>query len=228
MPQFLYLFSVIATIFLFVLAGIIWLFQNNGLDKLKHPEEWKTAGSSGERIVYNMLIKKFHIPENQILRNVYIPTGNSKTSEIDLLIISKKGLFVVECKNYGGYIYGDAKLPKWIQYIGGQKNFFYNPLFQNKNHAKCLSAFLAQHNISVPIIPIISTITRGNWKIRNLRPNDYVLGLNCHLKDIYENLPDSPAVTKHYKSILASLTPLSRPDESVRQKHVAQILLSRK
>ena len=69
---------------MFLIAGIIWLFLGHGIDKLKNPEEWRNAGSSGERILYNSLRNKIHVPDNQILRNVYIPTENGKTSEIDL------------------------------------------------------------------------------------------------------------------------------------------------
>lgn len=215
---------VIAAVLLFVVAGLIWLFGCHGLDKIKHPEEWKTAGSSGERIVYNTLITKFKIPEQQILRNVYIPTKTGKTSEIDLLVISKKGLFVFECKNYGGNIYGDAKRQNWIQYIGNQKNYFYSPLLQNKNHVKHLKEFLAKDKIEAPIIPLVTTISRGKWKIKNLAPTDYVLGINCHLKDIYENLPDSKEMAKHFQTILAKLSPLSRPNEKTKQKHIEDTL----
>lgn len=79
---------------LFALAGIIWLFFNHGIDKLRHPEEWKNAGSLGEQIIYRALIDDIHVPEAQILRNVYIPTNDGKTPEIDLLVVSKKGLLV--------------------------------------------------------------------------------------------------------------------------------------
>lgn len=223
MNQIFFLAASIIAILLFVAAGLVWLFGCHGLDRIKHPEEWKTTGSSGERIVYNTLIAKFNIPENQILRNVYIPTKTGKTSEIDLLVISKKGLFVFECKNYGGNIYGDAKRQNWIQYIGNQKHYFYSPLLQNKNHAKYLREFLAKDNLKVPIIPVIGTITRGDWKIRNLAPTDYVLGINCHLKDIYESLPDSKEIAKHFKALIVKLTPLSRPDEETRQRHIEQI-----
>lgn len=187
MDQFLVSIIVLATL-LFLACGIVWLFFNHGIDKLKHPEEWKSVGSSGERILYNTLIKKFYIPENQIFRNVYIPTKDSKTSEIDILVVSKKGIFVFECKNYGGNIYGDANHSKWIQYIGRQKNYFYNPLLQNKNHAKHLKEFLAKSGIEVPVIPFISTITRGNWKVKNLKADNFILGLNCHFKGIYWQL----------------------------------------
>ena len=137
-----------------------------------------------------------------------------------MLVVSRKGIFVFECKNYGGNIYGDAKRRKWVQYIGRKKSYFYSPLLQNKNHAKYLKIFLARDKIEVPIIPLVSTITRGNWKVRNLKKSDYVLGLNCHFRDIYEKLSDSEAVARNYKKIMAKLAPLSRVGEEdiIRQK----------
>lgn len=218
-----FLIPIIIIIILLLTCGIIWLFFNHGLDKLKHPEEWKTVGSSGERILYNTMIKKFNIPESQMFRNVYIPTKNRKTSEIDLLIVSKKGIFVFEIKNYGGNIYGDANLSKWVQYIGHQKNYFYSPLLQNKKHAKYLKAFLAKNKIEVPIIPLVTTIARGTWKVKNLKADDYILGFNCHFENVYEDLPISKTTLKNLKHITALMTPLSRPNESIKEKHIEQI-----
>lgn len=211
----LILLPMVALALLVLFSMAIWLFFCHGIDKIKHPEEWRDAGRSGERILYNMLVRKFKIPEGQIFRNVYIPRGNGKTSEMDLIVVSKKGIFVFECKNYGGNIYGDASRSRWIQYIGREKNYFYSPLLQNKNHAKYLKRFLAQDKIEVPIIPLVSTITRGNWKVRNLKKGDYVLGLNCHFRDIYEKLPDSEAMARNYKKIVVKLASLSRPGEEV-------------
>ena len=226
MQQFIVQFSlpfVLVAVFLLVTTVITWLFLCHGIDKIKHPEEWKNAGSAGERILYETLAKRLNIPEDQIFRNVYVPTKDSKTSEIDLLVVSKKGIFIFECKNYGGNIYGDANRPKWIQYIGNQKNFFYSPLLQNKNHAKHLKKFLRRDDIEVPIIPLISTISRGSWRVKNLKEDDYILGLNCHLRDIYKELPDSDAAVKNFEKIMAKLAPLSRPDASVKEKHIEQI-----
>ncbi|MGN1312595.1 MAG: nuclease-related domain-containing protein [Candidatus Nanosyncoccaceae bacterium] len=209
-------------IVLFALAAIIWLFFNHGIDKLRHPEEWKDAGKSGEQIVYRVLVDKFHVPEAQILRNVYIPTSDGKTSEIDLLVVSKKGLLVFECKNYGGNIYGDAKRPKWIQYLGRKKSYFYNPIMQNRSHAKHLREFLSEFG-DLPIVPMVATITRGNWKVKNLAPDDYMLGVNCHLKDILSSLPDSELMAQSFAVILAKMSPLARPGDEVRQKHIEDI-----
>ena len=103
---------VVTAVVLFIIAGLIWLFACHGIDKICHPEEWTDEGKSGEQIVYRTLIDQIHVPENQILRNVYVPTTGGKTSEIDLLVVSKKGLLVFECKNYAGNIYGDAQRNK--------------------------------------------------------------------------------------------------------------------
>lgn len=215
--------TVATTFLIFIAIGLVWLFGRYGIDKLLHPKEWKTAGSAGERMLFWALIEKFHIPENQIFRNVYIPRDSNRTAEIDLLVVSKKGIFVFECKNYGGNIYGDARRKRWIQYLGRKKSYFYNPLFQNKNHAKYLKDFLSRDKINVPIIPVVSTAIRGPWKVRNLGTNDYILGLNCHFEDIYESLPISGEIVNNFKTIISRLSPLSRPGEEIKKKHIETV-----
>ena len=213
---------IIATVVLFVAAGIIWLFWDHGFNKLKSPEEWKDAGSSGEQTIYLYLRDKVHIPENQIFRNVYIPTQNGKTSEIDILVLSKKGILVFECKNYSGNIYGDRNRKKWIQYLGKQKNYFYNPFLQNDGHVKSLRDYLNAYG-DILITPFIVTIAKGNWKVRNLKSDDYLLGYNSHLEEIYAKMPDSELMARHFKAIAETLTPLSRPGEEIKEKHIEQI-----
>ncbi len=213
---------IVVVIFTYLLAAAIWLFGNHGIDKIRHPEEWKNKGGSGERIIYRTLVDQIHVPENQILRNVYIPTSEGRTSEIDILVVSKKGIFVFECKNYAGNIYGDAKRHKWIQYLGKKKSFFYNPFMQNRTHAKNLKKYLEKYG-DIPIIPIVSTITRGKWKVKNYSPEDYLLGYNSHLKDIYAQTLDSELMAQHFRAILTTLQPLSRPDQSIREEHIAKI-----
>lgn len=128
-------------------------------------------------------------------------------------------MFVFECKNYGGNIYGDAKRRKWVQYIGHKKSYFYNPLIQNKNHAKYLKEFLA---LDVPIVPLVATISRGKWKIKNFSPGDYLLGINCHFQDIYHSMSKSKVTKTNFSSIAEKLKPLSRPDKSIREQHITQ------
>lgn len=212
----------ITAVVLFIVAGLIWLFACHGIDKIRHPEEWADEGKSGEQIIYRTLIDQIHVPENQVLRNVYIPTADGKTSEIDLLVVSKKGLLVFECKNYAGNVYGDAQRNKWIQYLGKKKSFFYNPFMQNRSHVKHLKKYLEVYG-DIPMIPMVATIMRGNWKVKNYGPEDYLLGYNSHLKEILAKTPNSELMAQHFKAIMAKLQPLSRPDDTVRQEHIEQI-----
>lgn len=204
------LLPIFALSLLVLIFVVFWLFCCHGFDRIVHPEEWKDAGRSGERILYKTLHRKYGIPEEQMFRNVYVPNKKGQDAEIDLLVVSRKGIFVFECKNYGGNIYGDAKRRKWVQYLGRKKSYFYSPLLQNRKHVEVLKDFLAESGIKVPIIPVLTTITRGNWKIRNLGEGDYVLGVNCHLRDLYRGLPDAEEMGKWYKEIAKKMKLLSR------------------
>ncbi|MHB1678678.1 MAG: nuclease-related domain-containing protein [Sulfuriferula sp.] len=76
------------------------------------------------------------------LNNVTIPTPDG-TTQIDHVIVSRYGIFVIEAKNMSGWIFGNDKSAEWTQSLPGGKKFkFQNPLRQNYRHTKCLSDFL--------------------------------------------------------------------------------------
>jgi hypothetical protein len=93
--------------------------------------------------VQGTLAKKIFLDPQVYLdiNNVTIPTPNG-TTQIDHVIVSRYGVFVVETKNMDGWIFGDAKNPHWTQSIFRQKFKFRNPLHQNYRHTKALSEFL--------------------------------------------------------------------------------------
>ena len=65
-----------------------------------------------------------------VLRNVLVPreSGPTTTSEIDVLLLHEKGIFVLESKNYSGWIFGSADQRQWTKSLpGGHKERFYNP-----------------------------------------------------------------------------------------------------
>lgn len=76
------------------------------------------------------------------LNNVTLQTSNG-TVQIDHVIVSRFGIFVIEAKNYQGWIFGSESQAEWTQsLIGGRKFKFQNPLRQNYRHIKTLSEFL--------------------------------------------------------------------------------------
>lgn len=76
------------------------------------------------------------------INNVTLQTNNG-TVQIDHVIVSRFGIFVIEAKNYQGWIFGSENQAEWTQSLrGGRKFKFQNPLRQNYRHIKTLSEFL--------------------------------------------------------------------------------------
>ena len=77
-----------------------------------------------------------------ILTNLYVPVNN-ETTEVDLLILHESGIYVLEAKNYSGWIFGNEKSEMWMQtFKNGDHNSFYNPVKQNDTHIKALTHYL--------------------------------------------------------------------------------------
>ncbi|OPY76074.1 MAG: Nuclease-related domain protein [Syntrophorhabdus sp. PtaU1.Bin153] len=64
------------------------------------------------------------------------------TMQIDHVVVSMYGIFVIEMKTYSGWIFGDERQPKWTQVLFGKKNNFQNPLHQNYRHTRELARAL--------------------------------------------------------------------------------------
>ncbi len=87
----------------------------------------------------------------KLLSNVMIKR-ESGTSQIDHILIGKKGVFVIETKDYNGKIYGDQYSKYWMQKLNGRKNTFYNPIRQNYGHIKALEEMLDRKDIFISLI----------------------------------------------------------------------------
>lgn len=98
-----------------------------------------TLGKIGEARV-NLVLERLS-EEYNIFNDIYINI-NGKTVQIDHLIISPYGIFVIETKNYSGWIYGRDEVDYWIENKFGKKYKFYNPLKQNHSHIRVLKNIL--------------------------------------------------------------------------------------
>lgn len=69
-----------------------------------------------------------------------------KSSEIDLILLHETGIYVVESKNYSGWIKGDENQEQWehikLNSSDDDEKYFQNPINQNKGHISSLSKFL--------------------------------------------------------------------------------------
>lgn len=80
--------------------------------------------------------KKYHL-----IKNITLPTDDG-TTQIDHVIVSQYGIFVVETKNMNGWIFGCRDKKMWTQTIFKHKTRFQNPLHQNYKHIKTLEKLL--------------------------------------------------------------------------------------
>ena len=100
----------------------------------EYAERRGTEGEERIRRVLSTLPRQEYI----VLSDVLLPT-NSGTTQLDHVVVSVYGIFVIEVKNYQGQIYGRKDSEEWKKYINGKEYRFLNPLLQNKTHAKAVA-----------------------------------------------------------------------------------------
>jgi restriction system protein len=78
----------------------------------------------------------------KLFKNVTLPTEDG-TTQIDHVIVSRYGIFVIETKNMKGWIFGSPQQKTWTQKIYWHTSKFQNPLHQNYKHTQTLQSALA-------------------------------------------------------------------------------------
>jgi hypothetical protein len=97
--------------------------------------------NQGEALVRRVLVK--HLPPESwhLLNNVTLQLEDG-TTQIDHLLVSRFGVFVIETKHYKGWIFGDEKSKQWTQVIFKRKHRLQNPLHQNYKHLRAVQTLL--------------------------------------------------------------------------------------
>lgn len=113
-----------------ILVALISAFRLFFLPKLK--------GLFGEAFVNFLAKHQLDQSTYHLISDVMLPALNN-TTQIDHIIVSRYGIFVMETKTFKGWIYGDEKQAQWTQVIYRRKERFQNPLRQNYKHTKTLS-----------------------------------------------------------------------------------------
>ncbi len=87
---------------------------------------------------------KLYLDERYILLNdVTLPDEFAGTTQIDHILLSPFGVFVIETKNYKGWIFGGERQKVWTQKIYKKTYKFQNPVYQNYKHIKVLESVLS-------------------------------------------------------------------------------------
>lgn len=154
------------TILTIVILAIIFFINNI----IKQNSRYK--GSTFEYKIYKKLIKL--IRADLVLKNIYIQRKNERLTEIDIIAVHNTGVYIIECKNYSGWIFGDSTKKKWYQtHKSGQKYEFYNPIFQNEIHINAVKNLINKNLPFYSIIVFSSECALQSIQIN--QPNTFVI-----------------------------------------------------
>lgn len=159
--------------------------------------------------------------------NLIIP-GKNGTTQIDHLLVSRYGLFIIETKNKKGWIFGSANQPKWTQVIYGKKYSFQNPLRQTFRQKKILCEFLDLDETMVHTIVYFV----GNCKFKTQLPDNInTTGLGRYIKQFQNQIISIEDVHRVSKAIEKHLSesPLSKRDhiKSLRKRQSSNTICPR-
>lgn len=150
-------------------------------------------GLIGENTINNEL-KNIDIYK-KIVRNIKIPTEKTDT-EIDLILITMSGIFVIESKNYYGII-SRSKNDKWYQIFKNKIKYRYSPIRQNDHHIKYLTNYLhlSEDYFNSYIIFNEKNNITNNCYIKNEKLK--VLKSNQLFKEVIYDIKQLPIVLSH-------------------------------
>ena len=182
---------------------------------------WKSArprvkGGIGERKVAWTLSG---LDENEyVVLNDLLLKSKTGSAQIDHLVVSRQGIFVIETKFYDGWIFGHENAEYWTQNMYGKKTRFLNPIRQNQTHVRALKNLLSDID-GIPFIPIVVFAGRGVLKgVNTESPVIY----SRQLRDtIMENRNTTSVLSPdQVKSIGERLKQANVPDRSERKTHI--------
>lgn len=159
--------------------------------------------------------------------NIILPSNNG-TTQIDHLVISVYGLFVIETKNKKGWIFGSDKQRTWTQSIYGKNYSFQNPLRQTFRQKKILSNFLNLDESKIQ--PVVYFV--GDCQFKNQLPENVLRsGVGRYIKQFRSpilSIEEVDQIIKKIESYL-SYSSLKRRDhvKSLRIRHSSNTICPR-
>lgn len=173
-----------------------------------------SKGGAGEFVVKLVLV---FLNKNKYkkLHNITIQ-DNNKTIQIDHLVISKYGVFVIETKNYSGTIYGNETANHFYKYNHQKKYEFYNPIKQNYGHIFALKNVLGDYKyVSAVVFSGLAT----KLKVESKSYVGYIGDLSRYIKSFKEEIYTKEQITE----IRNKLKSLSLKGIFLKSKHIKGI-----
>lgn len=195
--------------FVFVILFIVLTLLVSGLIVFLYVKTNSTPkGENGERIVAKILGET--VPgEHYVINNLLFTTKDGHSCQIDHIYINRYGIWVIETKNYSGFIYGRENQQEWTQVLsyGKTKRKFYNPIKQNETHIYYLSQYLKTYKNFNNLVVFISraniqnvSSTKVCYERALYQINDYKTDINLSVEQM-ENYYNTLLALKNEASV---------------------------
>lgn len=209
-------FTILVSLFVAAISVIMYFYTKPAIPA----KEEELDGYSLEKKVMKQLNSIFHtnpIP-NVVLQHT------KGTAEIDIIQVTRKGIFVVECKYRTDEVSGSAIECFWDITRNGKKiATMYNPIKQNANHIKTLESYLKKEGIEAPTVYNVVVIVAKELSIKELDQIDTNTVLVQGLSDLkkLDSLPDelSDKQILEFQAIIEK----KESTEYQRRKHVEYV-----
>jgi hypothetical protein len=169
---------------------------------------------AGEMLVH--ILTKIHLDKTKyhVLKNVTFPVEDGKI-QIDHIIVSRYGVFVIETKNLKGLIFGDPHQRTWTQKIFKYTKKFQSPIHQNYKHVKTIQSLLAMNDQQVFSVIVFvgnntfktdmpDSVMHGTRLIKYINSKDQPVFFDADVKMILSKI-EAERLTPSWKAAKASL-----------------------
>lgn len=204
------------------------LIANRNAEK----ERERKALRKGELGEYKINLQLDRLPKGcMYLSDLMLPNpaGKSGYAQIDHIVITPYGLFVIETKNYSGDISGAKKDKMWLR--DGKYEIF-NPLRQNYGHIMTLKKVLSKYSelnyYSIVTFTLRATISDVDDEIKSIKSSELVIydtaiseTINRKINILSREKDKDLVSEKDIRQIYDQLSSSNITDNSIRQKHVS-------
>ena len=208
-------FSVVFIIIIFLFL-VIKLTKN--ATYYRSPSNKGKAGEDKVSFVLCSLPQEYHVIDDVIIPDQGVGPNKNYTTQIDHVVVSPFGIFVIETKNYSGWIFGAEETKKWKQtFKTTPAHYFYNPIKQNWGHIYALAERL-QLNTRI-FKPIVVFSDDCELHVESITPVVYM----SQLKRLILNYTEEIIPRRDIPIICNRLSKINLVEEEIENNHIQSI-----
>lgn len=173
----------------------------------------EAIGDYGEKMV-SSLLEDLDCENYRVYNDLLVRNGNY-TTQVDHIVISHYGVFVLETKNVHGKVYGSEHGEFWKQYLpdAGYKRYGFtqehqlrNPIWQNDGHIKTLRRLVFGN--SIPIYGIVVFPSNTDINVSAAQPVLNMCDMVPYIKQYRDVVLSADQMSFYHKRLLEMISTL--------------------